>query len=66
MSSEDKVVGAARSPRDARVAEAAQFPEKLDPPREVGEVKAWELIDAEAGRYMPRRIRGSFRGRALG
>jgi hypothetical protein len=25
---------------------------------------AWELIDA--GRYMPRRIRGSFRGRVLG
>ena len=32
----------------------------------VEEVTAWELIDAEAGRYMPRRIRGSFRGRALG
>jgi hypothetical protein len=29
-------------------------------------VKAWELIDAQVGRYMPRRIRGSFRGRALG
>ena len=27
---------------------------------------AWELIDSEIGRYMPRRIRGSFRGRALG
>jgi len=25
---------------------------------------AWQLIDA--GRYMPRRIRGSFRGRELG
>ena len=25
---------------------------------------AWELL--EAGRYMPRRIRGSFRGRELG
>lgn len=25
---------------------------------------AWELV--EAGRYMPRRIRGSFRGRELG
>ena len=25
---------------------------------------AWEMIDA--GRYMPRRIRGSFRGRVLG
>jgi hypothetical protein len=28
------------------------------------EVRAWELIDV--GRYMPRRIRGSFRGRELG
>ena len=28
------------------------------------EVKPWEQI--EAGRYMPRRIRGSFRGRTLG
>ena len=45
--------------------EAAQFPENLDP-APVEEVKAWELIDADAGRYMPRRIRGSFRGRALG
>jgi hypothetical protein len=27
-------------------------------------VTAWEEI--ESGRYMPRRIRGSFRGRALG
>ena len=27
-------------------------------------IPAWELIDA--GRYMPRRIRGSFRGRELG
>ena len=46
-------------------AEEAQFPERLDPAG-AGEVKAWELIDAEAGRYLPRRIRGSFRGRALG
>ena len=29
-----------------------------------GEVVAWEEI--EAGRFMPRRIRGSFRGRTLG
>jgi hypothetical protein len=28
------------------------------------DVLAWEQI--EAGRYMPRRIRGSFRGRELG
>jgi hypothetical protein len=29
-----------------------------------GEVRAWEEIDT--GRYMPRRIRGSCKGRALG
>ena len=29
-----------------------------------GEVRAWEEI--ETGRYMPRRIRGSHKGRALG
>jgi len=29
-----------------------------------GQEQAWEEIDV--GRYMPRRIRGSFRGRALG
>ena len=29
-----------------------------------GEVQAWEEIDT--GRYMPRRIRGSYKGRALG
>jgi hypothetical protein len=28
------------------------------------DVPAWEMI--EAGRYQPRRVRGSFRGRALG
>ena len=28
------------------------------------DIPAWEEI--EAGRYMPRRIRGSFRGRTLG
>ena len=27
-------------------------------------IPAWELVDI--GRYMPRRIRGSFRGRELG
>ena len=29
-----------------------------------GEAPAWEEI--EAGRFMPRRIRGSYKGRALG
>jgi hypothetical protein len=28
------------------------------------DLRAWEQI--ESGRYMPRRIRGSYRGRALG
>jgi hypothetical protein len=45
--------------------DAARFPEDLDPATGA-DLKAWELIDAEVGRYMPRRIRGSFRGRALG
>jgi len=45
--------------------DAAQFPEDLDQTA-VEDAKAWELIDPAAGRYMPRRIRGSFRGRALG
>jgi hypothetical protein len=54
-----------RGAREPRGPEAAQFPEQLEP-AEVEGVKAWELVDAEVGRYMPRRIRGSFRGRALG
>ncbi len=33
-------------------------------PPDAGEVRAWEEI--EAGRFMPRRIRGSFRGGKLG
>jgi hypothetical protein len=33
-----------------------------EPP--TGEVRAWEQI--ESGRYMPRRIKGSCKGRALG
>jgi hypothetical protein len=39
---------------------AAQF---SDVP-EADEVRAWEQI--ETGRYMPRRIKGSCKGRALG
>ncbi len=54
-----------RSHRDDKGAEAAQFPENLDQAI-VEDLQAWELIDADVGRYMPRRIRGSFRGRALG
>jgi len=41
-------------------ATAAQF---TDEPG-TDEVKAWEQVDT--GRYMPRRIKGSYRGRALG
>ncbi len=45
---------------------AAQFPDRLDEGSAAEDFEAWELIDPETGRYMPRRIRGSFRGRALG
>jgi hypothetical protein len=34
------------------------------PDTDEARVPAWELL--EAGRYMPRRIRGSYRGRELG
>ena len=60
-----KKMDVAESRRDAKGPEAAQFPESLDQ-TPVEDLKAWELIDADLGRYMPRRIRGSFRGRALG
>jgi hypothetical protein len=43
-------------PTDAQEEAASQPVEVTEPP--------WEEI--EAGRFMPRRIRGSFRGRALG
>lgn len=33
-------------------------------PDETAQVPAWEEV--EAGRYMPRRVRGSCQGRALG
>jgi hypothetical protein len=36
----------------------------LPPVSTAANVPAWEMI--EAGRYMPRRIRGSFPGRELG
>jgi len=62
---EDMTVRRTETQREPRPADAAQFPETVEP-AEVDDVKAWELIDAEVGRYMPRRIRGSFRGRALG
>ncbi|MCI0701837.1 MAG: hypothetical protein L0241_12205 [Planctomycetia bacterium] len=43
-------------PTDVQELAAAQPIETTEPP--------WEEI--ETGRFMPRRIRGSFRGRALG
>jgi hypothetical protein len=49
----DEVVEAGR-------ATDAQFTGEGQP----GEAPAWEEVDA--GRYMPRRIRGSLKGRALG
>jgi hypothetical protein len=54
---------AARAPgagQDVDRATAPQFSGEAGPE----EVRAWEQVDA--GRYMPRRIRGSCRGRALG
>ena len=42
---------------------ATSNPEPGNPSPE-SDVRAWEQI--EAGRYMPRRIRGSYRGRELG
>jgi hypothetical protein len=39
---------------------APHFVDEVGP----GQVQAWEEI--ETGRYMPRRIRGSYQGRALG
>ena len=51
---------------DTDQAIAAQFPDRLDEGPAAEDLEAWELIDPETGRYMPRRIRGSFRGRALG
>jgi len=44
----------------AEQAAQAQFAEEAPP----GEARAWEEL--EAGRYMPRRIKGSCKGRALG
>jgi hypothetical protein len=37
---------------------------RIVPTSETDDVPAWELIDV--GRYQPRRIRGSYRGRELG
>ena len=37
---------------------------EANPQPELDDIPAWEMI--EPGRYMPRRIRGSCRGRELG
>lgn len=47
-------------PGDAAPATEAQFNAEPAP----AEVAAWEQVDP--GRYMPRRIKGSYKGRALG
>ena len=63
---EDNEMGVEKLRRDASTGpEATQFPENIAEPTPE-DFEAWELIDPEVGRYMPRRIRGSFRGRALG
>lgn len=51
---------------DAAIAEAiAPMAETAAPIANPGEAaRPWEMVGA--GRYMPRRIRGSFRGRELG
>ena len=46
--------------RQVEQATAAQFTDAAGP----SEVPAWEQVDT--GRYMPRRIKGSCKGRALG
>jgi hypothetical protein len=52
---------AAQSPGEAGELERGpHFTEET----EAEEQRAWEQVDV--GRYMPRRIRGSYRGRALG
>ena len=47
--------------RDARGDESPHFALEIEEP---AEFPAWEEV--EAGRFMPRRVRGSCQGRALG
>jgi len=49
---------------DALVTQGAPMSPESRTSTPESEVPAWEQI--EAGRYMPRRIRGSYRGRELG
>ncbi len=53
----------ARSDRDAPEQDGF-LPATTEPEVPAEETQAWEQI--ENGRYMPRRIRGSYRGRVLG
>ncbi len=64
--SEDQAMDKTKPRMETDQAIAAQFPDSLDEGPAAEDLEAWELIDPETGRYMPRRIRGSFRGRALG
>lgn len=50
----------------AKIYDRLDHPESphFAPQAEITEYQAWEEV--EAGRYMPRRVRGSYRGRALG
>ena len=50
--------------RRAESGQAEKTSSRRSPPEAAENTPAWELV--EAGRYMPRRIRGSFRGRELG
>lgn len=50
--------------RRAALEPDAAHTEPMPSPSQPGEPAAWEQI--ETGRYMPRRIRGSYRGRELG
>ena len=56
-------MNSARTGRDVHEQEAALIP-PLPGDEAAEQPQPWEQI--EAGRYMPRRIRGSFRGRVLG
>lgn len=64
--SEEQAMDETKPRMDTDQTIAAQFPDRLDEDPAAEDLEAWELIDPETGRYMPRRIRGSFRGRALG
>ena len=49
---------------EVELTQAGAAATEAEAPNPESDVLAWEQI--EAGRYMPRRIRGSYRGRELG